>query len=101
MRLFNLIIIFLLALSYPEYLKDYHDQNLSIEAQDQDNDLFLLGSSSDNEHHHTGFRQKDNYANTLAFQFEENYLSSAIYLIKRFELLIVIKYNTSFYTASS
>lgn len=97
MNYIKLLLILLLVFPFSVYGEGNNDFVTSIQIdEDKSDDYALLSSNESNDHviHRIkSFRFLD-----LEDALKEEFLSSPIYLIKRFELLMVIKFNTSFYT---
>lgn len=97
MNYIKLFFILLLVFPFSVYGEGNDDLVISIQNdEDKSDDYALLSSNESNDHvtHQIkSFRFLD-----LEDPLKEEFLSSPIYLIKRFELLMVIKFNTSFYT---
>jgi hypothetical protein len=96
MNYIKIILILLLILPFSVYGEGNNDHVLSIQnAEDKSDDYAFLPSNESNDyviHLIKSFQ-------TLALEnsLKGDFLSSPIYLLKRFELLMVIKFNTSFY----
>jgi hypothetical protein len=96
MNSIKLLLIFLLIFPLSVYGEGDNDHVLSIQnAEGNSDDYALLSSNESNDHHNHVIKSFHPLA--LEIFFEGDCLYSPVYLIKRFELLMVIKFNTSFY----
>ncbi|MFN7250608.1 MAG: hypothetical protein ACK4M9_07390 [Anaerobacillus sp.] len=96
MNSIKLLLIFLLIFPFSVYGEGNNDHLLSIQyAEDKNDDYAFLSSNECNDH--VIHLIKSFQLLALENSLKGDFLYSPIYLIKRFELLMVIKFNTSFY----
>lgn len=96
MNYIKLLLIFLLVFPFSVYGEGNDDLVISIQnAEDKSDDYAFLSSNESNDHVIHGIKSFQSL--DLEDFLKRDFLSSPIYLIKRFELLMIIKFNTSFY----
>lgn len=96
MKYLKILLILFIIFPFLEYSQANDYISLSIQEHDYESDDFSLISSSGND---SGIINglKSHQHLDLEIQKIAAFLFSTIYLIKRYQLLIVIKFNTSFY----